>query len=90
MPYDYTKYDDDDGRVICPMDVPGMPGYDRRRRREARAERQANGEAMTARETWQYIKSSLGAALLVLLVVGGALILFIFILWLRFRVPALP
>ena len=27
-----TKYDDDDGRVICDMDVEGMRWYDKRKR----------------------------------------------------------
>jgi hypothetical protein len=33
------QFEDDDGRVICDMDVAGMPWHDRGVRREKRAER---------------------------------------------------
>ena len=45
------QYDDDDGRVICDMDVDGMPWHNRRVRREQReAAKQTYPEQMTKAE----------------------------------------
>ena len=38
------QYDDDDGRTICDMNVPGMPWYERDRRRAERDEQPASRE----------------------------------------------
>lgn len=35
------QYDDDDGRVICNMDVDGMPRHDKRIRREKKEQQRA-------------------------------------------------
>jgi len=39
------QFEDDDGRVICDMDVAGMPWHDRGVRREKRAMRRAERSA---------------------------------------------
>ena len=85
------QYDDDDGRTIVSMDVEGMPWYDKRIKREqreqARRERAERSElteheeVLTKRQTARWIWHSLLAAFLVLLVIGGGLVLLIFIEW---------
>lgn len=64
-------YPDDDGRVVCDMNVEGMPWYDRNVRREKRAAREAavaadpRGEVMTNSETRRYIYYAVLACLAV-------------------------
>lgn len=84
------QYDDDDGRVICNMDVEGMPSYDRRVRREARAERRrqtsSQGAQMTKAETrhftWYAVLAGL-SIVAVYAVVWGLLLLFMTQVWFR-------
>lgn len=87
------KYDDDDGRTICDMNVPGMPWYEKDRRREERAEARRMREEQRAQEAERarmygsdYIplrdrlRNALSialAGLLVVGVIGGAMVLFI-------------
>jgi len=44
------QYDDDDGRVICSMDVDGMPWHDKRIRREKKEQKRAIAAGQTDRE----------------------------------------
>lgn len=84
------QYDDDDGRVICDMDVEGMPLYDRRVRREARAESRrkaaSQGTQMTKAETRNFTWYAVLAGLTIVAVyavVWGLLLLFMTQVWFR-------
>jgi len=81
------KYDDDDGRVICNMDVEGMRWYDQRVQREKRAAQATpHGEQMTRREALRYTWYSVLAGLFIVLVFSATwvvLILFLTEVWLR-------
>jgi hypothetical protein len=81
------QYDDDDGRVICDMDVDGMPWHDRRVQREQReAPKVQHPDQMTAAETRAYTGSALLAALVIWAVFAAAwalLILFCTQIWFR-------
>ena len=88
------KKDDfeDDGRTICDMDVDGMPdSVFRLSRKERKADRAAlkqkiyDDEPMTPSEYRRYTWYAILAALTVLGVIGGGLILFIAILCLLWR-----
>ena len=86
------RYEDDDGRTVCDMDVEGMPGHDKRVRREERQraraelmERAARGEALTRKETIRYTFYAVLGALAAAGFVGGGLVLFIFIFWLIWK-----
>ncbi len=58
------KPEEDDGRVICSMDVEGMPWHDKRERRQRNAARlSAVGEPMTRSETRRYIWNAVLAGL---------------------------
>ena len=74
------QYDDDDGRVICNMDVDGMRGHDRRIRREQRDARRARhvppGEAMTRSEARLYTWYAVLAALTIVAVFSVTWVLF--------------
>ena len=60
------QYDDDDGRVICDMDVDGMPWHNRRVRREQReAAKQTYPEQMTKAEVRAYTGSAMLATLVI-------------------------
>lgn len=55
MKMEPKQYDDDDGRVICDMDVDGMRWHDRRIRHEKKSERKLHQtEQMTRSETRRY------------------------------------
>lgn len=86
------QYDDDDGRTIVDMDVEGMPWHDRRIRKEDRArsdaelkERIARGETLDDRQTARATWYALLAGFTVIGVIGGAVVLIIFILWLCWK-----
>lgn len=74
------RYDDDDGRVICNMDVPGMPWHDKAIRREKRATRRSaqvvQGNQMTRAETWRFTWNAMLSGMLIALVFSGVLVLF--------------
>jgi len=74
------EYDDDDGRVICDMDVEGMPWHDRRIRREKRAERKMNntppGGGLTKSEARRFTWYAVLAGLTIVLVFAVVWILF--------------
>lgn len=72
------KYDDDDGRVICDMDVDGMRWHDKKVRREEKAQRrEVQGEQMTNSEARRYNCYALLAGLVIVLVFSVAWVLFI-------------
>lgn len=72
------KYDDDDGRVICSMDVSGMRRHDKSIPRMRTAPLQvAQGEPMTRSEARRYAWYAVKAGLLVATVFSVAWVLFI-------------
>ena len=81
------EYDDDDGRVIAPMDIDGMPHTIARERRAPAQSSQQQGSApleLTRAEKWSVCLGALKAALLIALVfiVGlGLAILLMIYLW---------
>jgi hypothetical protein len=74
------QYDDDDGRVICDMDVDGMRWHDRRLRRELRDQRRTRsvppGETMTRSEARLYTWYAVLAALTIVAVFSVTWVLF--------------
>lgn len=86
------QFEDDDGRTIVDMDVEGMPWYNRRVKRDQRAQARAElqqkidrGEALTKRETWRYTFYAVLAGLTVVGVIGGGTVLFVLLLWLLWK-----
>jgi len=78
MKHQPKQYDDDDGRVICNMDVDGMRWNDRSIRREKYATRKdALAEQMTRSEARRYTWYAVLAALLIVLVFSVTWVLFI-------------
>ncbi len=72
------QYNDDDGRVICSMDVEGMRWHDKRVRRESReARRISQGDQMTKSEARQFTWYAVLAGLLIAAVFSVTWILFI-------------
>ena len=75
--------EDDDGRVIAPMDIDGMPWHDSRAPERGEApEEPAEGRReepvrLTKEESRAYAAGAVKAALLVALVFAGAFLLFI-------------
>ena len=73
------QYDDDDGRVICNMNVDGMPWHDKRVRREICANRKANrheGPKLTRSEARRFTWYAVSAGLLIALVFAVTWVLF--------------
>ena len=71
------QVNDDDGRVICNMDVPGMPWHDRQIRREKRAVRRSgSGDQMTRSETWRFTWNAMLSGMVIALVFSGVFVLF--------------
>lgn len=74
----HKKYEDDDGRVICDMDIDGLPWHDKRIRRENRAARNQVMEGqMTKSEARRYTWYAILAGLLVVSVFSITWILFV-------------
>ncbi len=72
------QYDDDDGRVICNMDVEGTPWHDRRVAREQKVASRPNyAPAITRSESRRYTWYSLLAGLTVASVFSITWVLFI-------------
>jgi hypothetical protein len=73
------QYDDDDGRVICSMDVDGMRWHDKRVRREERQARRAVSPAgqMTRSEARRYTWYSVLAGLTIVGVFSLTWVLFV-------------
>lgn len=75
-------YDDDDGRVIAPMNVDGMPWYDKYAKRARKADQNADEkplEPLSKRETFKLIMQLyIGMIPFLLLFIGlGALFIFL-------------
>ncbi|MEM5774925.1 MAG: hypothetical protein AAGU05_07965 [Anaerolineaceae bacterium] len=79
MAREHKKYDDDDGRVICNMDVEGMKWHDRRARRENVAQQPIipRGDTLTRSEARRYTWSAALAGLVVVGVFSLTWVLFI-------------
>jgi hypothetical protein len=72
------KYDDDDGRVICNMDVDSMRWHDKSSRRKELATRKAaQDEQMTRSEARRFTWYAIRAGLLIALVFSVVWVLFI-------------
>jgi hypothetical protein len=72
------QFEDDDGRVICNMDVEGMRWHDRRVRRENRESHRVNqGNQMTKAEARQFTWYAVLAGLLIAAVFSVTWVLFI-------------
>jgi len=70
-------YDDDDGRTIANMNVEGMPWYDRRERREARARARGGGSFEVDRKDRKFIILGILAACAVVTVIFAAIFLLV-------------
>jgi hypothetical protein len=71
------QFDDDDGRVVCNMDVSGMRWHDKGIRRDiSAAPKAAHVEQMTRSGTRLYTWYSLLAAMLIVLVFSVTWVLF--------------
>ena len=78
MKHQPKQFDDDDGRVICSMDVDGMRWHEKRLRREVNAGRKvAQGEPMTRSEARQYTWYAVLAGLLIATVFSVTWVLFV-------------
>ncbi len=73
---DKRKYDDDDGRVIVPMDVDGMPGFFKRPKQDEEEGPKKKLE-LTKEEGRAITGGVLKAAFAILLVYGVVFALFI-------------
>ncbi len=72
------QFEDDDGRVICNMDVEGMRWHDKSvRRREQAARKMPSSEQLTGSETWRFTWSAVLAGLLIVSVFSVTWVLFI-------------
>lgn len=72
------KYEDDDGRVICSMDVEGTRWRNRTTAREIYAARgETQSDQMTQREALRYTWYSVLAGLTMVAVFSAAFVLFI-------------
>ncbi len=72
------QYEDDDGRVICNMDVEGMRWFEKNARRNEQAARKIpQGNQMTRSEAWRYTWYSILAGLSIAAVFSVTWILFI-------------
>ena len=74
-------YDDDDGRVIANMNVDGMPWYVEDARKHREKLRENDFSDLTKRETWEIIKGTVKAGLLV-----GSVYFVVFLLFILFCV----
>ena len=70
------NYEDDDGRVICDMDVEGMPWYDKRIRREKRKAKTSKTPQMTRSEARRFTWYAVLAGLTIVLIFSVVWILF--------------
>lgn len=92
MASDSEKYEDDDGRVICNMDVEGMPRRSlpgrafRPRQEKGAAQAVSQGGGMTQSESRRYIFYSVLAGMSIVLVFAVTWVLFIlFCIYVWFR-----
>lgn len=81
------QYGDDDGRVICDMDVEGMRWYDHRVKREKRAKKETSlpaGEQLTKSEAKRFTLYAVFAGLIIFAVFAVAwavILLFMTQIW---------
>lgn len=69
---------DDDGRVICNMDVEGMRWYDKNsRRRDPETHKIHAGNQLTRSEAWQFTWSVILAGLSIVAIFSVAWVVFI-------------
>jgi len=74
----HRLHEDDDGRVIANMNVDGMPWYQRSQRFDRhRREEASDFSDLTKGETWEIIKGSMKASLLIAGVFILAMLVFI-------------
>lgn len=72
------KYEDDDGRVICNMDVEGMRWHDNdSRRRDSGKSKMPVGNQLTRSEAWRFTWSAILAGLSIVGVFSAGWVLFI-------------
>jgi hypothetical protein len=74
-----NEYDDDDGRVICSMDVEGMRWHEKKDRREEKGPHKTptgRGYTMTKTEARQYTFYSLLACLVIVVTFSLTWVLF--------------
>ncbi len=76
------KYEEDDGRVICNMDVPGMRWHDKRIRhgffsRQQAVQQHPRGDAMTDSEARRYTWYAVLAGLLIVAIFSAVWVLFV-------------
>lgn len=92
MAVDPERHDDNDDRVICRMDVEGMPqrgnvwNFLHRRQEQADTRPAAQSDQLTQSESRRYTSYSVLAGLLVVLVYTVTLVLFILfctLIWFR-------
>lgn len=77
MKYKEKKYEDDDGRVICNMDVPGMRWYDKKSlRMEENTPQGIPGDQLTRSEARRYNWYAVLAGLVIVLVFSTVWVLF--------------
>ncbi len=83
-------YDDDDGRVIASMNVDGMPWYmgeaAGREKKFPKSESSSDLSDLTRGETWEIIKGTVKAGLLIgsiFIAAAGLFILFCIYVWFR-------
>jgi hypothetical protein len=72
------KIEDDDGRVICNMDVEGMRWYDNDiRRKDSETSKMSASNQLTRSEAWRFTWSALLAGLSIVAVFSVGWVLFI-------------
>lgn len=75
-------YDDDDGRVIANMNVPGMAGYVEGRNpaeydpESGEAPARTDADELYGRDLWRFIRSAVAAAMVVAGVIVAGMVLF--------------
>lgn len=75
-------YDDDDGRVIANMNVPGMPGYIEGRPsaghdpESGEVPAQTGADELCGKDLWRFIRSAVAAAMVVAGVIVAGMVLF--------------
>ena len=79
-------YPDDDGHIIAPMNVEGMPWHQKTASQDIPDGVETKGPPLNRGETWRYTLHAMGAALLIALVfvaAGALFILFSQYVWLK-------
>lgn len=78
MKYKEKKYEDDDGRVICNMDVPGMRWHEiKSRRMNENSPQVFQGDQLTRAEARKYNWYAVLAGMVIVLVFSVVWVLFV-------------